>query len=288
MLFFSLTALLITIWALSLARSGWGPGTHIVLRNRFLAQSDRLPADKRALIEAHPACFSYGLIAADIINIKGYGGIQNHCHHWNIRERFEALAQEPEEQVFCLGYLCHLAADVVAHNHFVPFHLLYGLPAYIYGHSYWEGRLDVEAPNEVWEAIDELRTHSELALNDKLIQKAVPRKALSMRSNKLIFNYVLLARSRASWRRFLDRIRLETARSRLQEEFTEACLDRALELMFTVFDPQAFARVLEYDPTGKDALKETRRLRRRVKAQHKNAKAAQAASRRLADEVFGL
>jgi hypothetical protein len=104
--------------------AGWGPGHHLEFAERvWRRRRELLPPPVAKLLGEERAAYSYGNIAADIINFKGYGGAYNHCHRWAIIDDMRALADSPREEAFVLGYLSHLAADTIAHNHFVPYHL---------------------------------------------------------------------------------------------------------------------------------------------------------------------
>ena len=96
---------------------------HFARRPPRSRRRELLPTDARRLLDEHKDAYVYGNLAADIINMKGYGGHKNHCHRWTIIEAMRAGAESPAEQAFVLGYLSHLAADTIAHNHFVPYHL---------------------------------------------------------------------------------------------------------------------------------------------------------------------
>src|SRR5262245_37826704 len=100
---------------LALRGLGWGPGIHIQLTRKVLSQirASLHQTPEHKLVLDHPDAFFYGNIAADLINFKNYGGMKNHCHNWNIQERLSLLAETSLERAFVLGYLCHLAADVV-------------------------------------------------------------------------------------------------------------------------------------------------------------------------------
>ncbi|MCA8961172.1 MAG: zinc dependent phospholipase C family protein [Planctomycetes bacterium] len=275
--------------ALASTRRAWGPGTHIQLAQSLLdTMPDRLAPEQVDLLSRHADCFQYGCIAADIINLKQYGGLANHCHNWSIQERLAEHVRSETEEAFVWGYLCHLAADVVAHNHFVPFHLLYDLPPALLGHTYWEARADSRTSERTWAIVDALRVDPDLDSNDSLIHRAVPRKALSMTSNKFIFNHVLLARSKKSWREIMDRMRRRTPMGTIQEEFHDRCLERCLENMFDVFDRRALLELRGQDPTGHGALRAAREIRRELIANHGNRRRAAASARVRAEQEFGL
>ena len=51
---------------------------------------------------------------------KKYAAAGRHCHSWPVGFEILDRARDEPLRAFSLGYLAHLAADVVAHNYFVP------------------------------------------------------------------------------------------------------------------------------------------------------------------------
>src|SRR5262245_35864506 len=164
----------------------WGPGNHLEFALRVLRARRKLPPETGALLRAERAAFLYGNIAADIINFKGYGGHYNHCHRWTIVREMRVRAQSRAEEAFALGYLAHLAADTIAHNHYVPYHLARYARSKGLGHLYWEMRADGFVPEGHWRLVTSLKRDRALDSLDRLVNDTVPRKALSMRTNKLL------------------------------------------------------------------------------------------------------
>jgi hypothetical protein len=266
----------------------WGPGIHIQLTRRALDQIRRRrdQNEDHRIVLAHPDAFLYGNIAADLINFKKYGGMKNHCHNWSIRERLQELARTDLERAFILGYVCHLAADVIAHNHFIPYHRVRGIPPLILGHAYWEALADATVSDEDWDIVAALRRNKALHRNDHLIWEAVRWRALGSRSNKWIFNNILLLNLRRSWR---DLIRLALRRRgnhSLDTEFFRHCWNRCLRNMLDIFDGDRLAVLKLRDPTGRVALRGARLLRRDLILKHGNIQEARAASRRLARVAY--
>src|SRR6185503_5197492 len=68
--------------------------------------------------------------------------VGRHCHSWTVGQEIYDLAESDALRSFALGYLCHLAADTVAHNYFVPRQLVLTTATMGLGHSYWESRLE--------------------------------------------------------------------------------------------------------------------------------------------------
>ena len=102
----------------------WTPGTHIYLGGSVLANLQLLPATIADLLRIFPFEFLYGNIAADSSIAKHYAPLGRHCHYWHVGQEIHDLAETDALRAFGLGYLCHLAADTVAHNYFVPRQLM--------------------------------------------------------------------------------------------------------------------------------------------------------------------
>ncbi len=197
----------------------WGPGSHLEFAHRVYRTRRKVGSPPVALLlrEERTAYF-YGNIAADIINFKGWGGHYNHCHRWTIVEEMRQHASSRAEEAFILGYLSHLAADTIAHNHFVPYHLARYARTKGLGHLYWEMRADRFVPESRWRMLADLKADRSLDVLDELINRTVPKKALSMRTNKLVFNHLLLISERDQWRRGVNRLH-EIAWAPLEEGF---------------------------------------------------------------------
>ena len=113
----------------------WSPGTHIYLGQSVLANLQALPVMAQELLRAFPVDFLYGSIAADTSFAKKYVPVGRHSHSWNVGQEIFDLAGSERLRAFGLGYLAHLAADVVAHNHFVPRQLVVTSSTRALGHS---------------------------------------------------------------------------------------------------------------------------------------------------------
>lgn len=289
---------LLCLLALALAPTllipGWGPGTHIQLTRRLLS---RLRAIRRlrppqAIALEYADSFLYGNIAADIIHFKAFGGAKNHCHNWNIHERLESLTRANHAQAFILGYLCHLAADIVAHNHLIPYHMVHGLPPRILAHPYWEALADAAVSDSEWHEIDRLKESSIIHSYDELVHRAVRLRVLGLRGNRWIFNNLLLASCRRSWREFIRSVRDQAPLHPLDEAFLARCREHAYANMWAVFYPRRLALLKTGDPTGRLSLRGARALRRQLLLDfgrtREGRRRARAASRVLAEQAFGL
>jgi hypothetical protein len=283
-----LVLLSIASGALALAAC-WGPGTHIQLTLEVLRRlrRKRSPNRAQAIVLRHSQAFLYGNIAADIINFKAFGGVKNHCHNWNIQQRLEELAETEAARAFILGYLCHLAADVVAHNHFVPFHCVHGFPPRIFGHAYWEAMADSDVSDVEWHAIDGLKRSRSIHAFDRLVHRAVRRRALSLRPNKWIFNNILLINCRRRWRKMIGTFQSSPKKHAIDARFHGACRTASLRFMLAVFHPRRLALLKAHDPTGRVALEGAHRLRRELLRDLGHRARAREVARELAKAAYG-
>ena len=234
-----------------LAIQTWGPGTHMEFAERvYRRRKELLTKPVAKLLTEERRSYFYGNIAADIVNFKAYGGHQNHCHRWTIIDEMREQANSPREEAFILGYLSHLAADTIAHNHFVPYHLVRFARMRGLGHLYWEMNADRFVPERCWDEIGVLKRDSNLGELDHLINSAVSKKALSMNTNKLIFKHILLVSERERWRKGMARIH-PIKRVTLQKGFLELFRKAAVKRIQLALRPRTFEKLLHIDTTGK-------------------------------------
>lgn len=262
--------MLLTTWTLLSAIAmvatvlAWGPGHHLEFAERvYRRRRELLPKDVATLLGEEREAYYYGNIAADIINFKAYGGAYNHCHRWTIVDEMMAMTTAPREEAFTLGYLSHLAADTIAHNHFVPYHLARYARTRGLGHLYWEMNADRFIPEARWDIVTSLKAASELGELDELVNATVPKKALSMTTNKIIFNHVLLVSERQQWRRGMARLH-PIEQVSLEKGFLARFQRAAVERIRLALHPKGLRQLLHVDPNGKDAQKTASQARKRI------------------------
>lgn len=260
----SMALLALALVFLALAVRNWGPGHHLEFAERvYRRRRELLPANVAKLLNEEKAAYFYGNLAADIINFKAFGGAYSHCHRWEIIDDMRALARDAREEAFILGYLSHLAADTIAHNHFVPYHLARYARTKGLGHLYWEMNADRFIPEDRWKVVTELKAARQLDELDELVNRTVPRKALSMGTNKLIFNHVLLVSEREQWRRGISRLH-PMSRVTLEKGFLSIFQDAAVERIRLALHPKGLRRLVCVDANGKDAQKRAMKMRTNV------------------------
>jgi hypothetical protein len=100
--------------------NAWENGQNLALPvpKALFSHSDQIEQWQTAVPQGLAQLSGWAGRAADIINFKAYGGAYSHCHRWTIIDEMREIARTPREEAFVFGYLSHLAADTIAHNHF--------------------------------------------------------------------------------------------------------------------------------------------------------------------------
>jgi hypothetical protein len=120
----------------------WGAGVHVVTALSSLNDAALLLPSIARVVSAYPAEYLYGCLTADFFIGKSKKKKASHPHNWEGGFRLLAEAGEENEAAYAYGFLSHLAADVVAHNFFIPNLILDCPPWRRKGHLYWELRAD--------------------------------------------------------------------------------------------------------------------------------------------------
>ncbi len=257
----ALALLVLLALLVSLAQAGWGPGHHLEFAERVLRRrKETLPRDVATLLGEERPAYLYGNLAADLINFKNYGGAYSHCHRWAIVEEMREHAHTPRGEAFILGYLSHLAADTIAHNHFVPYHLARYARTKGLGHLYWEMNADRFVPTERWKLVTELKSDKRLDALDEIVNRCVPKKALSMRTNKFLFNHVLLVSERERWRRGMAQIH-PLGEVQLSKGFLGIFQEAAVERVRLALHPRGLRELVRVDANGKLAQEQAMQMR---------------------------
>jgi hypothetical protein len=261
----------------------WTPGTHIYLGESVLANLPALPPAIADLLRAYPFDFLYGNIAADSSIAKHYAPLGRHCHYWHVGQEIHDLAETDAMRAFGLGYLCHLSADTVAHNYFVPRQLMLTSSTAAVGHSYWETRVEAHLGDAYARAAKDviLLDHSEA---DAHLDRLIAPTIFSVRTNRRLFRGMVRLTETTSWQR-ASQVAREYSRWRLADQDVERHLGLSFDFMTELLGGSATS-AHQLDPSGERPLKIAKVLRRRVlrAAGRRNS----ARLREAALEHFGL
>ncbi len=234
--FITVCFVLLPSWAFA-----WGPLTHMYLGSEaLLLGGAAIPAAVMALIRRYKHDFLYGNIMADSVFAKKYLPLEHHPHNWDVAlELYESASNDPES-AFSLGYLCHLAADTVAHG---PYTSDRGHMA----HSFVEFRADSYICQSHW--FRALSINKDVRRrNNRLLARRLRTAFFSHKANRKLFKgYVAISGLGTVGRKVKHFAGLEnsTHTGLDTEELLEALHDDSLQRMIAVLS----------DPMGSEVLK---------------------------------
>ena len=260
----------------------WAPGTHILLGEALLRSADLLlPGALASLLRAFPYDFLYGSIAADTSFAKRYARVGRHCHNWDVAGEILDRARDDSMRAFGYGYLAHLSADVVAHNHFVPHQLAITSSSAGAGHTYWESRFETQTGEE-WSRRAREVILLDHARADEHLDRILSPTIFSTRTNRRIFRGMVQVSDSGAWQQVMA-LMAERSRWTLRDATVRAHLDRSFDYVVDFLVRSDLSVPRTFDPSGEEALREAKQLRKAGLVE-----GGERAVRRIAAERFGL
>lgn len=238
----------------------WTPGTHVFLGEAVMRAAVLLPPAIAELLHAFPHDFLYGSIAADTSFAKKYAPVGRHCHSWNVGLEIHDGARDEPRRAFALGYLAHLAADVVAHNYFVPRQLMVTSSTASLGHSYWESRFETHL-GERWSRRARDVILIDHTASDALLDTVLSPTIFSTRTNRRIFRGMVHAADSESWQRIFQ-LMTENSRWDLPDDDVRQYLERSFDYIVDFLRRIDSSVPYRLDPAGTEPLGYAKRARR--------------------------
>lgn len=245
----------------------WGGGTHLMIGLEVLQRLPQLPPALAGLLARASNDFLYGCMAADIIVGKKYTHYLLNCHRWRVGSRLLQSATSDSQRACAWGYLCHLAADVVAHNYFVPYKTIRSFAAMSLRHTYWEMRFETFVEPAIWERAREVCKNGR-QLDDLLLRRVVAPTLFSFGNSKRIFNSILLLSRLERWQRLMRTLSIRSSHQLSQEdqqEYLTITMETVMDLL--QHGDESFCWMA--DPTGETALAAAQELRRHLRFLYK-------------------
>ncbi len=164
----------------------WGAAVHTAIACHILENTAHALASIGAVIRAYPLEYLYGSLSADFFVGKGQKRKTGHSHNWETGQRCLSEAADDREASYAYGFLSHLAADVVAHNYFVP-NLIHRASAWKrMGHIYWEARVDLHLGPLYTRIAKEVLTMEHLGCDD-MLRSAVGKRRQGLKTRRRIY-----------------------------------------------------------------------------------------------------
>jgi len=219
----------------------WGPLTHIYLGNELFSLGAIVPAAVLEIIRRFRKDFLYGNIMADIIIGKKYLPEEKSSHSWDVGFDLLAAAKTSQQKAFVYGYLCHLAADTVAHNS-------YTVDRRNIGHTLLEMKADSIIDKKYWIQAMTIDRKTQLR-NDIFLENTLERLVFSFKTNKRILKgmviFSLLNQEKVG--DFIDR-RMPT--SIPDRDSIELLHQESLDNMIDILENLDGSKVVSASPSG--------------------------------------
>ncbi|MEP6690165.1 MAG: zinc dependent phospholipase C family protein [Gemmatimonadaceae bacterium] len=254
---------LIAVALVPRAAWAWTPGTHIFLGEAVLRTLSLLPGAVADLLRAFPYDFLYGSIAADTSIAKKYAPAGRHCHSWNIGLEILDRSDDEPLRAFSYGYLSHLAADVVAHNYFVPRYLVSSSRTSGLGHSYWETRFEIHLGDGYSRRAREvvLLDH---ARADGHLDRILSPTIFSTSTNRRIFRGMVFVTDTDSWQRIMQ-IAAENSRWDITDPEVMRYMERSYDYVMDFLNRVDHSEPFTLDPAGDVALRLAKDVRKQAR-----------------------
>ena len=252
----------------------WGGGFHLQLGVSVLNNLSTLSPDVTAVLASHPRDFLYGCISADITLGKKFTDYMLNCHRWRIGRKVLQAARTDSERACAYGYLCHLAADVIAHNYFVPYKIMRSFATVTMKHAYWEMRFETFVTRDIWETAQDVCRTDQRA-NDELMRSVLTNTIFSFGTNKRIFNSIMLLSRLEKWQKVMQTLS-DKSRYVLSDKDREEYLQLTMEAVFRFLQQPKDSRLLQADPTGERALAMAEAVRKNLRLLYKNGRMTKA------------
>jgi hypothetical protein len=233
----------------------WGPITHIDYAYTALQNLSAYTGVVKELLSRFPYDYLYGTLAADITLGKDYVDYVHNCHNWRVGFLIYNEAKEngtERQQSAALGYLSHLAVDIISHNYFVPYKTIRSYPTRTLGHIYWEMRFDAKRPKKFWNLAREIGK-MKFPHNDELFERMVRRTLFSFKTNRRIFRSVLTLHRLKTWHTMMEKIH-DQSRWTLAEKDMDDYRTLAIESVTNFLEDPDKAPCTKVDPTGEAKL----------------------------------
>jgi hypothetical protein len=235
----------------------WGPVVHLHSAMQLLSGAAAVAPALLDLLKNHSHDFLYGTLAADFIIGKKHAKYIDHCHNWDVARSLlrEARAEGSHREAFMYGYLNHLGADVVAHNHTVPQMMVIHFEAKGLGHIYWEARADwrmLTYHPELEDTWASLAGHN-FSGHDRFLWNHLSPTLFSNKVSAGIYRGNLVVQRNRVWRNLLRRID-RTSKLRFDQDQLLLWIDLAAQSGARAADNPWSKRLDHLDPIGIEAL----------------------------------
>jgi hypothetical protein len=235
----------------------WGPGVHTVIALSLIKDVSLILPSIAGIITSCPSEYLYGCLAADFFVGKSKMKKNIHAHNWQGGFKFLEKANDDRELAYAYGLLSHLAADVVAHNFFVPNMINDHRPGRKNSHLYWEIRADYLIGPEYTKIAKDVLNMDHRGC-DKLLNRISGKR--SMKAKKLMFIQSVKFSDRAYTTRHMF-FPCKTVNHPIFSDYTNFMVGLSSQVLIGFLKHPETSPCLHHDPIGMRNLGRAKRNR---------------------------
>jgi hypothetical protein len=231
----------------------WGPAVHTIISCNILESCSQILPAIASVIQPFPNEYIYGAISADFFIWKGQKKKKGHSHSWETGFKFLQGVSSDKEAAYAYGFLSHLAADVIAHNYFVPDLIHRTLRSKRIGHFYTEAVAD-RFINPLYLKIAREILSMDHHDYDKVLRLSTVRNRYGLRARKHIFTKsVKISDYLYCLPVFYDRGKGQPYN--MEDERLAFMIELSFRLVKDLLSYPDSSACLSYDPIGSDNLR---------------------------------
>ncbi len=259
MRWWSATLALILVALFPVDAFAWGLVTHLQIGRGLLAQTGDLLTTHAPAILQFPMTYLYGSIAPDRFLAKNLKSYREHTHNWDRAFNMLRHAGTDDLKAFSLGYLSHLAADVIAHNLFVPMKIMERPGMTGRRHAYWELKFEHYQPAEAWELAARVDREVEKSLFDSFMQMFQVPSVLTFSANMALTDRVFRVLGSARTRQLVSHLE-DGSHSAMEAEEVKVYMDLAQNCVESIVKDGVDSFATSADPRGGSRIGHARML----------------------------
>jgi len=231
----------------------WGPAIHTVISCSILDNLGHVLPQVAGILKQFPLEYIYGNLAADFFIGKGNKRKEGHSHNWEAGFSILGDSDSEREAAYAYGFLSHLAADVVAHNYFVPDLIYRFIMLKKLGHFYSEAVADKSAGSFYLKmAADVLsKKHPEC---DKMLKAAFLANSNGLKAKRHIFTQSVRVSDYLYDSPQFTFI-YNQLRYKIPADYIETMITLSYKLVKDLLSNAGSSKCLSHDPIGEDNLR---------------------------------
>ena len=230
----------------------WGPAIHTVISCSILDGLKFILPEIASILRRYPLEYIYGSLSADFFIGKGNKRKKGHSHNWEAGFNILDKAENEKDAAYAYGFLSHLAADVVAHNYFVPDLIHRFLMLKKVGHLYSEAVADKFAGTYYIKMAGNVLSKKHLDC-DRMLKAAVLANSSALKTKRHIYTGSVKV---SDYLYCLPQVSYVYEHSKIPEDYMCSMIDLSYKLVKDLLSYPESSLCLSHDPIGEDNLRE--------------------------------